>query len=98
MDPEGPLYHPGWQVTPPQALMLLKANILVATSLIEAIGRVATNDSIMARVRPQSYYHPSKRTYSHLFSEIQEAVDITLVKFQRAIFAENLQGPIVVCR
>jgi len=66
--------------------------VLGASSLIEIVGRVATKDGIIARVRPQPYYRPSEYTYSRIFSELREAVDMILVKLQMIIFAENLQG------
>ena len=60
------------------------------------IGRVATKDGIIVRVRPQPYYRPSEHTYSRLFSELGEVVDMLLVKLQEIVFAENLQGTSIV--
>lgn len=60
------------------------------------MGRVATKDGVMTRVRPRSYYRPSKQTYSRLFSEIEQAVDMSLVKLQRIIFMEDLTGGLIV--
>lgn len=94
---ENPLHYSRKQVTL-LSTWNSKANTLVATSLVEGLGRFATKDGIMSRVRPQSYYRPAKSTYSHLFSEVQEAVDMSLLKFQRILFGEDLQGAIVVCQ
>jgi len=82
-------------LSPLQWILKILCSILGATSLVEVIGRAVTNEGIMARVRPQPYYHPSERTYSRLFSEIQEAVDMTLLKLQDVIFANDLQGTII---
>jgi hypothetical protein len=69
----------------------------LATSLLETAGRVATKGGIIARIRPQPYYRPSECTYSRLFAELREAIDMVSVKLQKVVFVENLRGTGIVC-
>ncbi|KAL2063209.1 hypothetical protein VTL71DRAFT_5013 [Oculimacula yallundae] len=64
--------------------------ILGVNLTLESTSRVTAKSSILSRVRPLPYYRPSEATYTRLFSELQDASNMTITKLQRIVFAEDL--------